>query len=224
VGREDGAAGGVTFAVKEPVDARISFAGLFAAVAGIVFLAIRFHGDLPVLAAMVVYGASLCVLFGASSLYHGVPASPAWTTVLRKIDHAAIYVLIAGTYTPVLFVGLDGAWRISTLGSIWGVAIAGVVLTIWFVHAPRWLSATVYIAMGWFAIVPAFKLVPTLPHVVTLLVALGGLLYTLGALVYATRRLDLLPRRFGFHEVFHLFVLAGAATQFVAIAGFLVRS
>jgi hemolysin III len=210
--------------VKEPVDARISFAGLLAAVAGVVYILVRFHGDLPVLAAMLVYGASLCVLFGASSLYHGIPANAARTSVLRKIDHAAIYVLIAGSYTPVLFVGLDGAWRIATLAAIWGVAIAGIVLTMWFVHAPRWLSAAVYIAMGWFAIVPAFKLVPALPHIVTLLIALGGLLYTLGALVYATRKLDLLPRRFGFHEIFHLFVLAGAATQFVGIAGFLVPS
>jgi hemolysin III len=210
--------------VKEPVDARISFAGLIAAVAGVIYLAIRFHGDLPVLAVMLVYGVSLCVLFGASSLYHGVPASPARTAVLRKIDHAAIYVLIAGSYTPVLFVGLDGAWRIATLAAIWGVAVAGVALTMWFVHAPRWLSAAVYIAMGWFAVVPAFKLVPTLPRLVTLLIALGGLLYTAGAVVYATRKLNLLPRRFGFHEVFHLFVLAGAAAQFIAIAGFLVPS
>jgi hemolysin III len=220
VEREDGAAGGV----KEPVDARISFAGLLAAAGGVVYIAIRFHGDLLMLAVMLVYGASLCVLFGASSLYHGIPASPARTAVLRKIDHAAIYVLIAGSYTPVLFVGLGGAWRIATLAAIWGVAMAGVMLTMWFVHTPRWLSATVYVAMGWFAIVPAFKLVPTLPHVVTLLIGLGGLLYTLGAVVYATRKLNLLPRRFGFHEIFHLFVLAGAAAQFVAIAGFLVRS
>ncbi|MDQ6924710.1 MAG: hemolysin III family protein [Candidatus Eremiobacteraeota bacterium] len=209
--------------MKEPVDARISFAGLLAAVGGVVYLAIRFHGDLPVLAAMLVYGASLCVLFGVSASYHGIPATAARTTVLRKIDHAAIYVLIAGSYTPILFVGLDGAWRIATLAAIWGVAVAGVMLTIWFVHAPRWLSAAVYIAMGWFAVVPAFKLVPALPHVVTLLITLGGLLYTLGAVVYATRKLNLLPRRFGFHEIFHLFVLAGAATQFVAIGGFLVH-
>lgn len=210
--------------MKEPVDARISFAGFVAAVAGVVYITIRFHADLPVLVAMLVYGLSLCALFGASSLYHGVPASAQRTAVLRKIDHAAIYVLIAGSYTPVLFVALDGAWRIATLGAIWAVAVAGVVLTMWFVHAPRWLSAAVYIAMGWFAVVPAFKLVPVLPVVVTLLIALGGLLYTLGAVVYATRKLDVLPRRFGFHEVFHLFVLAGAAAQFVAIVGFLVRS
>ena len=210
--------------MKEPVDARISFAGLLAAVAGLVYIAIRFHGDPPVLVAMLVYGASLCVLFGASSLYHGVPASAARTAVLRKVDHAAIYVLIAGSYTPVLFVGLGGAWRIATLAAIWGAALAGVMLTIWFVHAPRWVSATVYIAMGWFAVVPAFKLVPTLPPVVTLLIAAGGVLYTLGAVVYATRKLDILPRRFGFHEIFHVFVLAGATAQFVGIAGFLVRS
>jgi hemolysin III len=210
--------------VKEPVDARISFAGLIAAVAGVVYVTVRFHGDLPLLAVMLVYAASLCVLFGASSLYHGFPGSAERTSVLRKIDHAAIYVLIAGTYTPVLFVGLGGAWRIATLAAIWAVAVAGVMLTMWFVHAPRWLSAAVYIAMGWFAVVPAFKLVPALPAVVTLLIALGGLLYTAGAVVYATRKLDVLPRRFGFHEIFHLFVLAGAAAQFVAIAGLLVRS
>ena len=210
--------------MKERVDARISFVGLVAAAGGVIYIVIRFHGDLPVLAAMLVYGASLCVLFGASSLYHGVPTRAARTAVLRKIDHAAIYALIAGTYTPVLFVGLGGAWRIATLAAIWAVAVAGVMLTMWFVHAPRWLATVVYIAMGWFAVIPAFKLVPTLPHVVTLLIALGGVLYTLGAVIYATRKLDLLPRRFGFHEVFHLFVLAGAATQFVGIAGFLVRS
>ncbi len=210
--------------MKEPVDARISFAGLLAAVAGVVYLAIRFHGDAPLLAAMLVYGVSMCALFGASSLYHGVRASAERTMVLRKIDHAAIYVLIAGTYTPVLFVGLDGAWRIGTLAAIWVAAVAGVVVTIWFVHAPRWVSAAVYVAMGWFAVVPAFKLVPVLPIAVTLLIALGGLLYTLGAVIYATRKLDVLPRRFGFHEVFHLFVLAGAGAQFVAIAGLLVRS
>jgi len=210
--------------VKEPVDARISFAGLLAAVAGVGYMLVRFRGDAPVLAAMLVYGASLCALFGASSLYHGVAASAPRTAMLRKVDHAAIYVLIAGSYTPVLFVGLAGAWRVATLAAIWGAALAGVILTIWFVRAPRWAAATVYIAMGWFAIVPAFKLVPTLPLVVTLLIALGGVLYTAGAVVYATRKLDVLPRRFGFHEVFHVFVLAGAATQFIAIAGFLVRS
>jgi len=210
--------------VKEPVDARISFAGLLAAVGGVVYLVVRFHADPALLAVMLVYGLSMCVLFGASSLYHGVSASPATTAVLRRIDHAAIYVLIAGSYTPVLFVGLDGAWRIATIASIWGVGLAGIVLTIWFVHAPRWLSAAVYIAMGWFAIVPAIKLVPVLPHAATVLISVGGLLYTLGAVVYATRSMNFVPKRFGFHEVFHLLVLCGATTQFVAIAGFLVRA
>lgn len=208
--------------MKEPVDARISFAGLLAAVAGVVYIIVRFHGDPPLLAAMLAYGLSMCALFAASSLYHGVPARPHTTAVLRKVDHAAIYLLIAGTYTPVLFVGLDGAWRIATIAAIWGAACTGIALTIWFVNAPRWLSAAVYIAMGWFAVVPAFKLVPTLPPVVTVLIAAGGVLYTLGAVVYATRKLDLLPRRFGFHEVFHVFVLAGAVTHFIAIAGILV--
>ncbi|GAC1660183.1 MAG: hypothetical protein NVS4B13_08410 [Candidatus Elarobacter sp.] len=210
--------------MKEPVDARISFVGLLAALAGVAYLALRFHADHPLLAVMLVYGVSMCALFGASALYHGVPVSTRATAVLRRIDHAAIYVLIAGTYTPVLFVGLDGTWRIATTASIWGVALAGIVLTIWFVRAPRWLSAAIYIAMGWLAVVPAVKVVPILPHAATVLIGVGGLFYTLGAVVYATKSLNVRPRRFGFHEIFHLFVLAGAVTHFTAIAGFLVRS
>jgi hemolysin III len=209
--------------MKEPVDARISLVGFVAAAGGVAYIATRFHRDPPLLAAMLVYGLSLCALFGVSSAYHGIRMSAAATAVLRRIDHAAIYVLIAGSYTPLLFDALDGAWRVATLVSIWAIAAAGIVMTVWFVDAPRWLSAAVYVAMGWFAIVPAVKLVPTIPPGVTILIALGGLFYTLGAVVYATRQLDLLPRRFGFHEVFHLFVLAGAATQFVAIAGLLVH-
>ena len=209
--------------MKEPVDARISLAGFVAAVGGVAYIAIRFHGDPPLLAAMLVYGLSLCTLFGVSAVYHGIPMSAGATAVLRRIDHAAIYVLIAGSYTPLLFDALDGAWRIATLASIWALATAGVVMTVWFVDAPRWMTAATYIAMGWFALVPAVKLVPTIPLAVTILIAVGGLLYTLGAVIYATRQLDLLPRRFGFHEVFHLFVLAGAATQFVAIAGLLAH-
>ena len=207
--------------MKEPVDARISFVGFVAALGGLAYLAIRFHGSLSHLAVMAVYGLSLVVLFGASTFYHGVRMSPRATSVLRKMDHASIYVLIAGTYTPVLFVGLGGAWRIATMAAIWGVAAVGIALTFWFVNAPRWLSAAVYITMGWLAVVPAFKLVHSLPLDAMLLIGAGGLCYTAGAVVYATKILNFAPRRFGFHEVFHLFVLAGAALQFAAI-GFLL--
>jgi hemolysin III len=210
--------------VKEPVDARISLIGLLAAIAGLVFMAIRFHHDAALLAVMLTYGLSMCALFGASFFYHGVPAGPSATAIMRRFDHAAIFLLIAGSYTPVLFVGLDGAWRTAAIASIWGVATAGIVLTIWFVDAPRWLSAAVYIAMGWFAVVPAVKLVTTLPRTATVLIGIGGVLYTLGAVVYASKMPNFIPRRFGFHEVFHLFVLGGAATQYLAIAGFLARS
>ena len=207
---------------KESVDARISFVGFAASLGGLAYVAMRTHGDLALLAVTTVYGLSLGVLFGASTLYHGVPMSGRATAILRKLDHASIYLLIAGTYTPVLFMGLDGAWRIATTAAIWGVAAAGIALTFWFVNAPRWVSAAVYIAMGWFAVVPAFKLVHTLPLSVSLLLAGGGLLYTTGALIYATKSMNFSPGRFGFHEIFHLFVLAGAALQFAAIAQLIV--
>ena len=207
--------------MKEPVDARISFAGFLASLAGLAYLAVRWHADPPLLTAMSVYGLSLVVLFGASSLYHGVRTDARTTEVLRKVDHASIYALIAGSYTPVLVVGLTGAWRVATLAAVWALALTGIALTIWFVNAPRWLSTPLYVALGWYAVVPAYKLIVALPVAVTATIALGGVLYTTGALIYASKHLDFMPRRFGFHEVFHLFVLAGATAQFIAI-GFLM--
>jgi hemolysin III len=215
--REDGAA---RRGIKEPVDFRISLVALLGAAAGMVILTVRFHAEPALLPAMLVYGASLVVLFGASSAYHGLRAGPRATSVLRTLDHASIYAMIAGTYTPLLFIGLGGAWRTATLAAVWFVAAAGIALTVWFVRAPRWLSAATYAAMGWLALVPAVQLVHTLPEATTILIGVGGLLYTIGAVVYATKALNFVPGRFGFHEVFHLFVVAGATTHFVGIAFF----
>jgi hemolysin III len=122
----------------------------------------------------------------------------------------------------VLFAGLSGWWRIGTIAAIWAVAAAGIVLTVWFVNAPRWLSAAIYVAMGWLVLVPGMQLIRNLPLVALMLFAAGGVLYTTGAVIYATRQMNFLPRRFGFHEVFHVFVLAAAATQYAGVAFFML--
>ncbi|GAC1582308.1 MAG: hemolysin III family protein [Candidatus Elarobacter sp.] len=205
--------------LKEPVSPWPHSIGFVLAAIGCVYLVLRFHGDVASLVVMSVYGCGLLIAFGASALYHWLGgAGPRRNAVFRRIDHAAIFALIASTYTPVLYFGLDGAWRIAMLGSVWFLAIVGIVSTVWFINAPRALSTTFYVALGWAAVVPAVKLAVSLPHQASVLFLLGGLLYSFGGAVYATRSLNLVPGRFGFHEVFHVFVIAGAAMHFAAIA------
>jgi hemolysin III len=186
---------------------------------GLVYLIARFAQSGSTLAVMTVYGSGLVILFGASALYHALGGRlAAYTPVLRRIDHASIYVMMAASYTPVLFFGLDGAWRTTTFVAVWILTAAGVIISTAVSHAPRVLSTALYIAFGWAALIPANKLIERLPHPATALIIAGGVLYTVGAIVYATKSMNLWPGRFGFHEVFHCLVVIGAALQFVAIA------
>ncbi|GAC1412531.1 MAG: hemolysin III family protein [Candidatus Velthaea sp.] len=189
------------------------------ALIGFGYLIARFHEDVVSLVVMSVYGGGLVVAFGASALYHWLGgAGPRRNAVFRRIDHATIFVLIASTYTPVLYFGLDGVWRVASISSVWFLALVGITSTVWFVGAPRALSTAFYVALGWAAVIPGARLVAALPHPAIALFLLGGVLYSLGGAVYATRSLDFAPGRFGFHEVFHVFVLAAAVVHFTAIA------
>ena len=186
---------------------------------GLAYLVARFRVSGSELAVMGIYGCGLVVLFGASASYHALAERrPAFYPALRRIDHASIYVMIAASYTPVAFFGLDGAWRTATLAAVWILSAAGVIVSLRLSNAPRALSTGLYAAYGWAALIPAARLVDRLPHPATALIAAGGALYTLGAVVYATKSLNFWPGRFGFHEVFHCLVVAGAAVQFIAIA------
>jgi hemolysin III len=165
-----------------------------------------------------VYAVALAAMFGASALYHRFPwRSAARELWARRVDHAAIYVFIAGTYTAFGLVALAGGLRASVLAATWGGAALGVVLTLTWIHAPRWLLAASYLAVGWVGVITIPELfgVGVGPGV---LVVVGGALYTLGAVVYASRWPNPLPRWVGFHEIFHLLVVAAAATQFVAVS------
>jgi hemolysin III len=204
---------------KLPVNPWPHTIGFVLAAGASVDLLVRFRLSPSALAVMGVYACGLVLLFGSSSVYHGLGGrQPRLTPVLRRIDHAAIYVMMAGSYTPIAFFGLDGAWRVATIAAVWMLAGAGVALASRAVRAPRPVSTMLYVAFGWAALIPAIKLVERLPHPATVLIAAGGVLYTLGAVVYATKALDVLPGRFGFHEIFHCFVVGGAALHFVAIA------
>ena len=172
--------------------------------------------------AVAVYALSLCAMFGASALYHRIDWSPRPRAWLRRLDHSLIYVLVAGTYTPFALLVLAPALGWTILGVVWAGALAGVLVSLVWIDAPRWLSAVLYVALGWVAIVVLPQLWDRAGVMAVALLATGGVLYTLGAVVYARRRPDPSPRVFGYHEVFHVLVIAAAAVQFAAVALFAV--
>jgi hemolysin III len=171
--------------------------------------------------AVAIYAVSLSALFGTSALYHRVnwkrPETRRW---MRRLDHSMIFVLIAGTYTPFALLALDGPIADAILVVVWVGAIAGSIVEMIWIEAPKWVTSIIYLSLGWVAVAAFPELWNHLGPVGTALVAAGGLLYTVGAVVYATQRPDPNPAVFGYHEVFHLLVIAAAAVQFAAIAFF----
>jgi hemolysin III len=157
-------------------------------------------------------------MFGVSALYHRVNWRGPVRRWMRRLDHAAIYLLIAGTYTPFGLLALEGAWRWSVLATVWGGALAAIVVKVAWIDSPKWLSAALAIALGWVAVAALPELYPeTGPHGLALL-SVGGFLYTGGAVVYAAGRPNPVPAVFGYHEIFHLLVIGAAACQYVAVA------
>lgn len=155
--------------------------------------------------------------FGVSALYHRVDWRPAARRMMRRLDHASIYLLIAGTYTPYGLLVLSGAWQISILGVVWiGAALAIVQRLVWL-DAPRWVPVVAGILLGWVGIVALPQIVAASGVSGTLLVAAGGVFYTLGAVVYALKRPDFVPSVFGFHELFHVLTVVAASCQFAAV-------
>jgi hemolysin III len=172
--------------------------------------------------AAALYAASVSALFGVSALYHRVTWTGPARRRMRRLDHAMIFLLIAGTYTPVGLLVLQGRLGTVVLAVVWGGALAGIVLELAWAGAPRWLGGTVYLALGWVAVVAMPQLFVRLGVTGGMLIVAGGLVYSAGAAVYALRRPDPVPAVFGYHEVFHLLVIAGVAAHFLAISLFVL--
>jgi hemolysin III len=188
------------------------------ALAAAIVLAILVPAGTPRVAS-IVYGIGLCGLFAASGTYHRWRWNPRWRPLLRRIDHSTIFVFIAASYTPVALLVMHGTLRWVILAAVWSGALVGVVLSVAWITAPRVLSAACYLALGWTAVFAMPQMLDTLDIAPLVLLAVGGLLYTLGAIVYATQRPNPWPSTFGFHEVFHALVILAAAVQFIALAG-----
>ena len=192
------------------------------AVAGLASLVVITRHDPAKLVSMAVYGTGLVLLFAVSATYHIFNWPPRVKDWLRRADHATIFVFIAATYTPLVFNVLDGWWRLGVLITIWLCALAGVIGAAPFLRIPRAALAGLYLAMGWIAVVALVPLSAALGWAAALLMALGGLQYSLGAAAYAFRRPRLWPRVFGYHEVFHLAVITASITFYVIVVYYAV--
>lgn len=209
--------------MREPVSGLTHLLGFFLSVVGLILLLYRAVTlDNPTaIIAFSIYGISLILLYLASSLYHLVPGSPSEIKSLRKFDHTMIYVLIAGTYTPLILLALTGYWKWGSITIIWTLAAAGIITKMVWFRAPRWLSTVLYLGMGWLSVIIIPVLIRNFSTGGLIWLLGGGLAYTVGAIIYGTKKPDPLPEIFGFHEIWHLFVLVGSFCQFWSIYNYL---
>ncbi|WP_430884291.1 PAQR family membrane homeostasis protein TrhA [Fusibacter sp. JL216-2] len=212
------------FNIKEPVNALTHLAGAVLSSVALVWMIIKgvSNGSTLQIVSALVFGLSLIALYTASTVYHWVPSSEKVDAILRRVDHSMIYILIAGTYTPVCLIALKGTLGWTLFGIVWGLAALGIVMKLVWFNAPRWLYTAFYLILGWMAIffiVPLYKSLP-LQGFVWLIV--GGLSYSLGSVIYATKSKKIQISVFGFHEIFHLFVLGGSLAHFLMIEKFIL--
>lgn len=207
--------------IKDPVSALTHLVGAVASIIGLIFLIIysTYYGEGAWdIVSFTIFGTGLLLLYSASSAYHLFSLTEKGTTILRKLDHIMIYILIAATYTPVCLGPLRGGWGWSILGVVWCLAILGIFLTVFWLQAPRWFTTGIYLAMGWtviIAIYPMIKIFSELNALFSLIWLLaGGIFYTIGAIIYGLKWPKLNNKYLGFHEIFHIFILLGSICHY----------
>lgn len=198
--------------------------GAVAAVGGAVLLLSRIPASAPVLLVASVYSVGAVAMLSASALYHAHKKADDEVSRWRRIDHAAVFFMIAGTYTPVCYVGLPTGWFWAIIGTQWGLVVIGVIAKLYVLNMPRWFTVGVYLVMGWFAAVPLPKFSGALSSLQLATLFAGGLAYTVGAIIYARKRPNPWPAAVGFHGIFHLFVLVGVVLHYLLVYSCLVSS
>ena len=209
---------------REPVNGLTHLGGAILAFFGTIVLLIVGSGSTTKLISVIIYGVSLIALFLASGIYHSARVAPAVQAILRKFDHSAIFLLIAGTYTPFCLNAFTGFWRWGLLAIIWAIALIGILVKIYFANAPRWLHTGTYVVMGWLCLLAAPQMPSVLSTAAIVWLILGGVIYTLGAVIYATKIFNFVPGKFGFHEIWHIFVLLGAMAHFAAVMSVITKA
>lgn len=204
--------------LRDPVSGLMHLGAAVVAAAGAVGLVYLGRDSLDKQLSLLVYGVSLVAMLAASAAYHLVNASPDTVKFLRKLDHSAIYLIIAGTYTPICLYFFTGFWQWGMVALIWLFAFIGIAVKLVFIHAPRWLTVAIYLGMGWLGVFAIPEMLNTMPPGAIGWLFAGGIFFTLGALVYAFKKPDWYPNVFGFHELWHVFVILGCLCHFIVIA------
>jgi hemolysin III len=204
---------------RDPFSGFSHLLGALTGLAVLCFLVIQasLHGDIWQITSFAVFGICMMLMFGSSALYHLAQGSDDKILKLKRIDHMAIFAMIAGTYTPICLVSLRDSFGWILLIIVWSLALAGILLKIFWIAAPRWLSTLIYLAMGWACVFGLSTMQQVMPAASFDWLFYGGIAYTIGAVIYATKWPDPWPKSFGFHEIWHLFVLAGAFSHAVAV-------
>ena len=209
----------MTLKIREPGSAITHFIAMLLALFSAAPLLVRsaLRPDATSLAAMSVFICSMILLYGASTLYHSVNVSGRLLCAFKKLDHMMIFILIAGTYTPVCLITLKGTVGFLLLAAVWGIALTGILIKAFWIYCPKWFSSILYISMGWICLSVIGKLWSLLPLPAFLWLLSGGVIYTIGGIIYALKLPFFNARHkfFGSHEIFHLFVMAGSLCHFI---------
>jgi hemolysin III len=191
--------------------------GAVASLAGYGVLLYSSLDSVPKIILSTVYSLCAIFVFVSSSVYHGQKKEQDDTNPWRKLDHIAIFFMIAGTYTPISYIYLDGCWRWGIIGAQWLLVFLGLFFKIFYVHGPRWLTTVIYILMGWMVLIPLNQFLAAMPLNSIILLFAGGIAYSIGAVIYAVKKPNPWPGVFGFHEIFHLWVLVGAVLHYLVV-------
>ncbi len=202
--------------LREPINGLTHFIGALLSIVALVVLVVysAIDGSVWHVVSFSIYGTSMFLLYLFSSLYHWLPLKYKGVMKMRKLDHMMIFVMIAGSYTPMCLIPLRDVWGWSLFGTVWGIAITGFFIKIFWLNAPRVLYVSIYIAMGWLVVIAIYPISKVFPTGGIVWLTMGGIFYTFGAVIYAKKRPNPIPHIFGFHEIWHIFVMLGSASHF----------
>lgn len=213
--------------LKDPGSAITHFIGFMLAViatAPLIMKALEKDGNAVHVTSLIIFIVSMILLYGASTIYHSFDVSKKINLRLKKLDHAMIFILIAGTYTPICLMVIKGTKGIALLCAVWVIALLGIIFKMFWVTCPQWISSVMYIAMGWLCIFAFSPIMQNLNHAGFMWLLVGGIIYTVGGVIYALKLpiFNTKHKNFGSHEIFHLFVMGGSLCHFILIYVYLI--
>lgn len=210
--------------MQNPIRGFLHGAAAAAAVVGLFVLLDRARGSGPAITGTLIFGGALLIMFTVSALYHSIPWGDQWKDRLQRVDHSMIFLVVAGTFTPIAIAALDGAWLVVGLSVIWAIALAGILLKALLPNVKTWLSLTLQMVMGWSLLVWIPAINTQLGTAAVVLIGIGGLCYSVGVIIFTTKRPRLFPRSFSYHELFHVLVITGSTLHFLVIFWYAIPS